>query len=293
MSDRNYTSLESRSDLLRILLQRRCPDTNDGKTAGLHIRILRLVKIDPSLLAGIQDGIARWIPMPIVAIKLNDNAQGRDKRINTKLSGDDVLREVVNAQCIKEGVANAFRFRRIPALLIGTHVKKSHPPRGVRSAACHGTVQNSISFCPGGRPTKSFVTYDTGMRFFRAPLPQICMLWRTKEVLSTGQSGLRQRDFTLTPPALSRLAGRSEASPAESRASTLGRTRRTVWKDFSTDEALLFRQPRGTTFTRKAAILLKTVALLRIKNLLAYLASLLRTSLSFRTPSTRFVVTSP
>lgn len=114
--------------------------------------------------------------MPIIAVKLNHDANGRNEGIDTELATDKMLTLVNNTKRIKQSITLALITVRVQSLLSGIRSNQLGVSTRVGIAASQRAISDIVSLVAGWRPLKSLTTYLADMLSFISSLPLIGMI---------------------------------------------------------------------------------------------------------------------
>lgn len=179
--------------MVKMFFQITCPYSDDRIAASAHVGILRLVKLYALLLSAVQFGILRWVSVPVVTIKLNDEPERWNEGINAKLFADQVLTLIRNIKTVQQGVSDRLDTIGIQALLFRNHRHEHRVPVGVGISTWLRAVGHVVFPRLGarGRPCEDRSAHLASMRGFISAAPLIGMFFAAKEIgLSCGKSGL-------------------------------------------------------------------------------------------------------
>jgi hypothetical protein len=110
----NCERQESLLDILQVLLEIGFPKAYNVVATLFHVGVLREVKFNTPLLPLIRIGKSGRVGMPVVPIKLDDKVLGRYKRVNAKLTSNDMLGKEVDAKALQQGIPNSFGLGHFP-----------------------------------------------------------------------------------------------------------------------------------------------------------------------------------
>lgn len=118
--------------------------------------------------------------MPIVAVELDDQIVRRNKGVNAKLTADDMLRLVVDAQTVEQTVTDPLYTCLYAALLLGVHLNQSGVLIWISIAALWRTVQDVAELLKRRRFAKCLATHLASVCEFVLSLPLVSVIRRAK-----------------------------------------------------------------------------------------------------------------
>ncbi len=182
------------SNQLAVTEQFGLPEAHHAIPACRHVGVLRGIQQYAFALPGVRLWKLRRVAVPVVAIELNNERGGRDEGVDTELSSNEVLREVLNATGVKNRVPGDLALST-PAttLLHNVHCDELLLLARVRVATGPRTVANSI---------------DIGDRSRRRPMKRLAarLTSMTCLVATTMSIGTSSRAKTTTA-GVSRICG--------------------------------------------------------------------------------------
>lgn len=120
------------------------PNSQNPIATGFHVGVLRCVKFNPLHLPCIQYREFFSIPMPVIAVKLDNQLTRRHESINAKLFAHHMLPEIRYADFIKNFVSYFFNRRCFHGLLNRIHSCKLFGSIGVFVPTSQRTVLDII-----------------------------------------------------------------------------------------------------------------------------------------------------
>lgn len=146
------------------------PEPDNTIPAGVHICILRGVESHAFALARVGLWELLRVAMPVIAVKLYDQALLGQERINTEFTTDDMLGQINQPQIVEQRMADLFDRSLVSALLGGIHFDQHSPAIGIGVAAVQRAVQHVVSFARR-RPAKTTAANLTRIAVFITALP--------------------------------------------------------------------------------------------------------------------------
>lgn len=191
----------------------RAPKADNRDAAGFHVGVLREVIPHPLLLPVVRVGKPLRVPMPIVAVKLDNKIMLRHKGVNAKLLIYSILGHILNAERVQNAIAYPLYAGRACLLLHCIHSHQLGAPFGVFASAPDRAVLDVVLLGMRGRPCKLFPANFTDKVILVASLPLYLVVKTTKEMTGIFKALLGHIDFTATPSASHNLAGAPVVSP--------------------------------------------------------------------------------
>lgn len=164
------------------------PDSHHAVAARLHIGILRLVEGNAFELAMIKSQELGGVAMPIVAIELNHDIDGRHEGVNAEFVTNKVLSFIRNADAVKDGVGDALKVIWLHAELLGIHAAQMQGAIWVFVSALKRAIGNVVFSALGARrrPIKGLAANFASMFGLVAALPFVRTVYGT-EAFSVGR----------------------------------------------------------------------------------------------------------
>lgn len=155
----------------------------DNGVSGLgKIGVLPSVNPHSLFLSLIRGRELLWVPVPVVAIKLNDYFKILVDGINTELTEQQFLRFVSYTNHIKDGIAGHFELVNLLCGLINIHLNEHVSSRWISIPACRSAVCRVSHVLSGWRPLEFYTTGLAVVCVFIPPLPFNLMFQRAEEV---------------------------------------------------------------------------------------------------------------
>jgi len=169
--------------MIGYALELALPNPDNAIAAGSHVRILGLVKGETPTLAIVKDGELCGVSVPVVAIELDDQAEGREEGINTELIADKILPLIGDTELIKKCIAETLKVVGVHRELFCIHMAQHDFALRVCVTAFEGTILDVVQLTARGRPPKSLAAYPADMARLVAPLPLVCV-FKAAEIVS-------------------------------------------------------------------------------------------------------------
>jgi len=147
--------------------------------ALFQIGILRFIQSHTLRLASVWHGELIWIAVPVVAIKLHDDATRFNEGIDTKLVCQKMLGSVRDAERIQDFITSYFGPCPFASLLRDVHFSQSLRKIRVNIATRNGAVDGSER----GRAAKFLAADFASVDRFIPTLPSVRALLRAEEIL--------------------------------------------------------------------------------------------------------------
>lgn len=147
-------STDQRRAAFRVFTEIRLPQAQHSPPTGAHVGVLRSVQgyatTDPRL-----DAVPLPV-VPVVAVKLHDEASRGDRRVWDELPVERLLPKVGNPEAIEQCVAVRLGPRHAPALARRVHGDQPRPPFEVRVPAWQRAIGRVVpaAGCAARRPAE-------------------------------------------------------------------------------------------------------------------------------------------
>lgn len=156
------------------------PQSDNFPPAGAHVLVLGPVERHPLTYSRLS--ARSGTVMPIVAVKLDDQASGRDYSVGDELAGECPLREVVDPHRIQQRVSGNLGAGYVNGLLHGAH--REYPCIDIRVGIStgNGAVGDVVVSAggPGRRPAERAAAHLARVRRLVAPLVRVVAIVRAE-----------------------------------------------------------------------------------------------------------------